>query len=209
MSSLAPQSAGNDASLWYGGYITKNGAIAQNGVVRRVLARILDTVFHFIILMFSSALFIIVVLAAALTDQSAQAMLQRAAEFTPSTYILSFTGFIIYHALCEGLHGSSLGKLMLGLAVVREDGRPCTLRPALVRSVMYFMDMLYVAGLAAMQKSPLQQREGDVLAHTIVCRRSMLPPQATRGAGRFVAVLLLACMADACCIAFSLLLKVL
>jgi len=40
------------------------------------------------------------------------------------------------------MHGSTLGKLALSMVVVREDGSPCGLDAALLRSFAYFVDGL-------------------------------------------------------------------
>jgi uncharacterized RDD family membrane protein YckC len=100
--------------------------------------------------------------------------------------------------ICEGFHGSTLDKLVLGLVVVQEDGSCCQPGPALIRSLAYFIHGLFfgLVGYFNMQKNPRQQRHGDEWAHTIVGRRAAVAPQNLRSAGHFVMVFLLAAMAD-------------
>lgn len=111
----------------------------------------------------------------------------------------------------EGVHGSTLGKLLLGFVVVQEDGAPCRSGSAFIRSIAYFVDGLFfgLVGYFAMQKTPQEQRHGDEWAHTIVCRRAQVAPQNLRGFGQFAMVFLLAVMADATLIMTGLLIKAL
>ena len=118
-------------------------------------------------------------------------------------------GSILLEAICEGLHGSTPGKYLLGIVVVREDGTPCRLGAAFIRSFAYLIDSLFfgLIGYFAMQKTPQQQRHGDEWAHTIVCRRSWLAQQNLRGFGQFLMAFLLGAMADAALIILGLMMK--
>jgi uncharacterized RDD family membrane protein YckC len=63
------------------------------------------------------------------------------------------------------------GKRALGLMVVRDDGAPCTLGPALTRNLLRFADflpMLYFGGLTAMLSNRQFKRLGDFVAGTLV-----------------------------------------
>ena len=124
--------------------------------------------------------------------------------------IFVLMGSIAYETLCETLHGSTVGKLALGMVVVQEDGTPCRFKAALIRSLAYFVDGLFfgLVGYFAMQKTPQQQRHGDDWAHTIVCKRSAAPPESLRSGTRFLLALVLGAMADAALVMILLLLKV-
>jgi hypothetical protein len=117
---------------------------------------------------------------------------------------------LVYQAICEGVHGSSLGKLTLSMVVVQEDGSPCRIGSAIIRSFAYLVDSLFfgLIGYLAMQKSFQEQRNGDTWAHTVVCKRSKIPPENLRDGGHFIAVLLCAVAADAALVIVGLLLKV-
>jgi hypothetical protein len=97
------------------------------------------------------------------------------------------------------VHGSTLGKLVLSMVVVQEDGSLCRLKGAVVRSMGYLLDALFsgLVGYSAMQKTSLEQRHGDEWAHTVVCKCSNAPPGSLRGGGRFVMAWFFAIMADA------------
>jgi uncharacterized RDD family membrane protein YckC len=118
-------------------------------------------------------------------------------------------GSVVYEIICEAGHGSTLGKLALGMTVVQEDGTPCRVKPAVIRSFAYLIDGIFfgLIGYLEMQKTPQEQRHGDVWAHTIVCKRSILPPQTLRGPGRFVLALFFAALTDAICITAGLALQ--
>lgn len=78
-----------------------------------------------------------------------------------------------YHVLLEGTTGQTLGKKLLRIAVVRENGKPCTYRGAAIRTVFRFIDWLpvaYLVGLTSMVVTERQQRLGDLAAGTVVVR---------------------------------------
>jgi uncharacterized RDD family membrane protein YckC len=80
---------------------------------------------------------------------------------------------IAYYVLCEALTGSTLGKRIVKIRVVDEDGSHPTLIAAVVRNVLRPVDafFFYVVGAVFALTSPLGQRLGDRVAHTVVVRR--------------------------------------
>jgi uncharacterized RDD family membrane protein YckC len=84
--------------------------------------------------------------------------------------------------------GRSLGKLALGLRVVRTDGGPVRFRHALVRGLVGFFEIILLTGVPATISSIVSDRGrrlGDVFAGTLVVRervpgagggRAPLPP---------------------------------
>lgn len=76
----------------------------------------------------------------------------------------------LYFTLFEWLFGASFGKLILGMRVVHEDGRPCTLGGAFVRALARYIDgiLFGLVAYSSMKKTPLQQRLGDKSAKTLV-----------------------------------------
>ncbi|NIM95896.1 MAG: hypothetical protein GTO18_19530 [Anaerolineales bacterium] len=76
---------------------------------------------------------------------------------------------VVYTTLFEWLYGATLGKLALGMRVVKEDGAPCDSRAAFIRAIYRYIDGL-ILGLPAYlsMKLPLHQRLGDKSAKTIV-----------------------------------------
>jgi uncharacterized RDD family membrane protein YckC len=79
-----------------------------------------------------------------------------------------------YFMISEHLTGGrSIGKRLVGLRVIGQDGLPLTPRASLVRNLLRAVDMLpgsYVVGLVAIVASPKSQRLGDLAAGTIVVR---------------------------------------
>lgn len=79
-------------------------------------------------------------------------------------------------------HGRSLGKLAMGLRVVRDDGGPIRFRHALVRALAgLFVDFYVTLGTGAVLSSLLSERGkrvGDLLAGTVVIRERVPSPRA-------------------------------
>lgn len=81
------------------------------------------------------------------------------------------------------LRGRTLGKLALGLRVVRDDGGPATARHALVRALVGWVEVYLLLGVPALVAAmihPRSKRLGDMAAGTFVisqrARLSALPP---------------------------------
>jgi uncharacterized RDD family membrane protein YckC len=90
--------------------------------------------------------------------------------------LVYFVGLIVgVPVLVETLtRGRSLGKLVLGLRVVRDDGGPVRFRHALTRALAgVFVDFYVTSGAGAVICSLLNERGkrvGDILAGTVVVR---------------------------------------
>jgi uncharacterized RDD family membrane protein YckC len=84
-------------------------------------------------------------------------------------FLLSF----LYYWLLETYLGGTLGKLILGMRVVMEDGSPVTLTAALIRNLLRIIDGLfaYLLGAIFIWTSPAKQRLGDRLAKTYVVKK--------------------------------------
>lgn len=122
--------------------------------------------------------------------------------------LFGFGTFVAYYVLCEWLGGATLGKLLLGLRVVRTDGSPCGLGATLLRTVIRPFDGFFL-GLPARlsMREPRNQRLGDRAAGTLVVdARSphLLEPRPTWAlplavalwaAGQFLAIALLMLLA--------------
>lgn len=89
-----------------------------------------------------------------------------------------FAGFVALPATIETLSkGRSLGKLMMGLRVVRDDGGPIRFRHALIRALSAFAvefpglllpGLTWFAAMTVMLIHPSGKRFGDLTAGTIV-----------------------------------------
>ncbi|SRR5258707_9764548 len=198
--------------LSFSGYVGTPGAIEGVGFWPRAGARIIDLILHYIVSICAGFVFgILLAVIAGLTGKPLPILLARLQHLGLTSFGLALLGSVAYFAICESLHGSTLGKLALNLVVVREDGSPCRLDAALLRSFAYFVDALFfgLVGYFAMQKTPQQQRYGDQWAHTIVCKRSHVRAENLRDGGRFMLALFLGMVADAALLIIGLALAVL
>jgi uncharacterized RDD family membrane protein YckC len=78
-----------------------------------------------------------------------------------------------YYFLLEGTFASTLGKSLMKLRVLTEDGDPCSFGASFKRNVLRFVDwlpFLYVLAVVTMVVSHDRQRIGDKVAETIVTR---------------------------------------
>ena len=80
---------------------------------------------------------------------------------------------IAYYIVLEATQGATLGKMALGLRVVKLDGSPISWSESIIRNLLRIIDGLfaYLVGAILIWTSPLKQRLGDRAAHTVVVRR--------------------------------------
>lgn len=110
--------------------------------------------------------------------------------------------WLAYYIVPEGLFGASLGKMFLGLCVVRVDGRPLSVAAIVVRNLLRIVDALpafYLLGGVSVLITGSSQRLGDRWAGTtVVARDHALEPEDTRHparrTGRTLAAILLAAL---------------
>jgi uncharacterized RDD family membrane protein YckC len=169
------------------------------GFWRRAAARGIDTVLHWVVSLvvaFGIGSYFGVV--ERLTGRSAAAAIQPMQRVTFTALALSLLGFAIYGTIAEGLHGSTLGKQLLGVVVLRENKTPCGFIAALGRSLAYFIDSLLfgLVGAYAMSGNRMEQRYGDQWCRTVVVRKRSVPQGLLRSDLRFVGVVFLAAIAD-------------
>ncbi|KPJ63138.1 MAG: hypothetical protein AMS15_01595 [Planctomycetes bacterium DG_23] len=92
-------------------------------------------------------------------------------------WLSSFLGAIIfahiaYGAFFEGRWGKTIGKMALGIRVVKDTGEELRWKEALMRNLLRLVDMLffYALGSLVMVFTRKFQRLGDLLARTIVIK---------------------------------------
>jgi uncharacterized RDD family membrane protein YckC len=92
--------------------------------------------------------------------------------------------WMAYYIVPESLYGASLGKMLLGLCVVRVDERPLGVGSIVTRNILRFIDVLpafYLLGGLVVLNTVHSQRVGDRWAGTTVVRRDdVTEPEATR-----------------------------
>lgn len=94
-------------------------------------------------------------------------------NYTQQFYTFGGIIFIIYCSVCEGIYGKTVGKKLVGIKVMMQDGRSCTWRGALIRNIGRILDVLlgsYLLGIIAIIVTKRKQRIGDLLARTVVIK---------------------------------------
>ena len=81
---------------------------------------------------------------------------------------------IAYFIVMEATQGATIGKMALGLRVVKMDGSPISWSESIVRNLLRIIDGLfvYLVGAILVWNSPLRQRLGDRVAKTVVVRKN-------------------------------------
>ena len=179
------------------------------GFAKRAGARIVDLVIHFGVALVAGAVVAVagVILEAVGVMTEGETMLRIENEGFLGTVVALF-GYVAFHAICEGLYGSTPGKFALGMVVLSEDGQRCTYGQALSRSFAFLIDGLFLGlvAYASMKNSPRDQRYGDRWAETVVVERKSAPAGTLRPPLRFVGVVFVALFADAVALAVATLL---
>lgn len=171
---------------------------APASIKRRVMARIIDIVVHYAVSIVAGfTIGVMLVMLALLAGLPAERLIDQMTGESIAGSVLVGLGYILYAAVCEGLHGATLGKRIVGIHVVKDDGSPCSFKAASVRSFWFLVDGIFLGlvGILAMGRSSLKQRPGDTAAHTVVeqTNRSKYAPRSDR---IFVASFLAALAAD-------------
>jgi uncharacterized RDD family membrane protein YckC len=169
------------------------------GFRRRAAGRLIDFVAHYAIGGMAGVVTVILAyVVQGVTGRSAQPVMDRLQHGGPLSFLLAMIGAFLFGLVMEGFHGSTAGKLMVGITVLDETAQPCSVKAAAVRSLAYYFDGLFFGLVAesSMRTSPSLQRYGDRWAHTVVVRRRSAPPSSLHSATRFALVLAVACVAD-------------
>lgn len=90
---------------------------------------------------------------------------------------LYFLVILAYYVLLEWKLGGTLGKLTVGMRVVKSTGEPLDLKASLIRNVMRIVDFLpffYLVGAISVWNSKTKQRVGDRLAKTVVVSKNSI-----------------------------------
>ena len=95
------------------------------------------------------------------------------AESSPALVLIGVS--VLIYVILQGLAGWTIGKLLTGIRVVREDGSRPGLVKALVRWLFWIVDGLPVGGLVGFivgLTSTGHRRVGDMVAKTFVVRKA-------------------------------------
>ncbi len=96
------------------------------------------------------------------------------ASMSSAATLISVVIFLLYYIFMEGYLGQTVGKMLLGIKVVREDTEEVPgLGAATMRTLLRLIDGLfgYLVGFIAVMATAKRQRLGDMAAHTLVVRK--------------------------------------
>lgn len=77
---------------------------------------------------------------------------------------------LAYFIYLEGSYGQTVGKTLVNVVVVTEDGQPIDYAKAAGRTFLRFVDWILFVGLISMLLTERHQRPGDMSADTVVVR---------------------------------------
>lgn len=86
-------------------------------------------------------------------------------------FVILFLGLFIAYCVVQGLLGGSLGKLSMGLRIVKRDGSQAGIGASFIRTAMWIVDSLPcvpLVGLITLLSSKGHRRVGDMAAGTYV-----------------------------------------
>ena len=132
-------------------------------VGRRIGALLIDSILFFV-------LFIVMGIATGGGHKSSNG---ASVNLTGPAFLLFVAITLLYFALCEGNGGQTLGKKLLGIRVVSEDGSKPSWGQITGRTLLRLVDSLpafYILGLISVLATGRgrRQRIGDMAAHTRV-----------------------------------------
>lgn len=164
----------------------------------RAIARIVDYIFlNLFIARLAGSLFHFLLTTAA-GGRPPLWVLLRFTQHRLPLFFAGLCGYFAYQTICTSVHGSTLGKRLLSLQVVQDDGSRCRPRSAIIRELAFFVDSFFfgVVGYTAMQANDQHKRHGDGWADTIVRKIAKGSHENRKDAGRFLLGLTLGVLAD-------------
>jgi uncharacterized RDD family membrane protein YckC len=89
---------------------------------------------------------------------------------------VSFIVGLVYWIGMPVYRGATIGKLALGMVIIKEDGSPIDLGASAIRYLLYIVDFFpYIipglTGAVLIATSPTKQRLGDRVAKTLVVKK--------------------------------------
>ena len=86
--------------------------------------------------------------------------------------IVTFIIYIAYYTYLEGTRGQTIGKMIMKIRVVKEDGSRIDMGTAFIRNILRIIDGLifYLIGAILIWTSHKKQRLGDRAAKTVVIK---------------------------------------
>lgn len=191
--------------------LAEKEALAGAGFWIRALARIIDLVIHNVIYLVAAIVVMIVAgIIVAIAGGNFEAVVDRVSDAGLPGILGAMLGYVAYSTLQEGIHGSTLGKLICGLTVIKQNETYCSVGAGFKRSLAFYVDSLFfgIPAAASMSDDRQKRRIGDRWAKTMVVRRriieGVLPP---RSWTRFILALFLGVILDGAFISAGLFIK--
>ena len=133
-------------------------ALQGVGVGKRLVAVIIDGIIFGIIVFVLSFIFVPILGP------------NQMALITFLAYGLAILLFFIYYIVMEATKGATVGKMVMGLKVVKDDGTPISWSESIIRNLLRIIDGLfaYLVGAIIIWTNPHNKRLGDIAAHTLV-----------------------------------------
>jgi uncharacterized RDD family membrane protein YckC len=147
----------------------EGGRLEKAGIPLRFVAVLLDTV----IVLFPLAILVGLMTGGAYAESTPGSANAGVAVGGRAIWLLLVVA-VAYYVLCEALTGKTLGKKMVGIRVVGDDGKHLSASAAVVRNLLRLIDafVFYLVGFLFAVQSPHGQRLGDRVAGTVVVRDS-------------------------------------
>ena len=179
----APPGAQESPPAPYGGPGAHAPQAEAAGFWIRAGARIIDTIFGAVVGAAGGVISGVLLAVAAGAGLGVEAGWERRlGGLSFASFAIGAVATILYHSLAESIGGATVGKLVCGLRVLREDDTPASFGATLLRSLGYYIDAFFFGAVAwsVMSKSPRQQRLGDQWGKTVVVFRSTVPEASVR-----------------------------
>ncbi len=157
----------NESLVTYAGFGARFVALLLDGVVFLAVFSLLNLVFPVSLPAFTSSC------------PSMSYMMEAVGDFLVPLFLRSFLGLVIvagYSIVLVGKYGATVGKMALGLQVVREDGTPVSygtavVREFLVKCLLYGI-IFYIAWLGYLWAAWSRRKQAwhDKIAGTVVVK---------------------------------------
>lgn len=173
----------------------------------RLGARVIDLAIMAVAALATGALSgILAVVLSTILGIDTSGFLAGAGETGLTARLMAVLAAMVFAVVADSIHGSTPGKMILGLTVLGENGGFCSAAAAVRRELAYLIDSLFfgIPAFSSMKRTPKQQRIGDKWARTIVVRRRSLQPGQRHSGFRFALATVAAIAAYAVVIALSL-----
>lgn len=106
------------------------------------------------------------------TSDSSTSMLTHIQTIPTVIFSILFLGYFI---IFEGVARTSVGKTLINMTIVKEDGTPIGFREAIIRTLFRGIDnspFFYILGLISILLSPTRQRIGDHVGQAVVVEKT-------------------------------------